>query len=150
MNESRVTRIVLDANIWDKLSSDDEARERVRALCEDEQTLEIIVPATLARELEASPFGGVPDWFPTNQITDSVFVLDHTPLGEGRLGDGDTFAEHRGSSGEIADAVIADAVATDADVLVTEDKRARKRYREIKGKAHALDWAAFRGRVLGL
>jgi hypothetical protein len=29
-----MTKVVLDANIWDKLAADELARERIRSLCE--------------------------------------------------------------------------------------------------------------------
>ena len=142
-------KVVLDANIWDKLAGDDQARERIRSLCEA-SALEIIVPDTLRQQLEVSPVGGVPDWFPTNVIADSVFVLDHSRLGFARLGKGGVFAAHRGASQQISDAVIVDVADNDADIFVSEDRRARKRYVKLRDRGRALDYARFRGEILGL
>jgi hypothetical protein len=141
-------KAVLDANIWDKLAQDDEARGRARLLC-DAGDLEIVVPDTLLQQLEESPFGGVPDWFPTSVIADSVFVLDHSRLDSARLGDGEMFTAHRGSSKQIADAAIVDAADTDADVFVSEDRRARERYAKLRDRGRSVDYARFRQEILG-
>lgn len=144
-----MTKLVLDANIGDKLAVDDAARARMRQLC-DSAVLAIIVPDTLQRQLQASPFAGVPDWFPVIEIPDSVFVLDHSHLGSARLGDGEVFTAHRGESRQVADAVIVDAADTDADVFVSEDRRARERYANLRGRGRALGYARFRAEVLDL
>jgi hypothetical protein len=142
-------RAVLDANIWDKLAADDQARERIRSLC-DATELEIVVPDTLLRQLEQSPFGGVPDWFPTDVIVDSVFVLDHSRLDSARLGEGDVFTAHRGKSRQISDAVIVDAADSDADLFVSEDRRARERYSKLSDPSRALNYFRFRSEILRL
>jgi predicted nucleic acid-binding protein len=144
-----MSKIVLDTNIWHRLAGDDQARERIRSLCEA-SALEIIVSDTLLRELEVSAFGGVPDWFPTNVIKDSVFVLDHSRLGFARLGGGSVFAAHRGASKQISDAVIVDAADNDADIFVSEDRRARERYAKLRDRGRALSYPQFRGDILGL
>lgn len=144
-----MTKVVLDCNVWDKLSLDHDGCARIRALCES-GALEILVPDTLALQLQCSPFGGVPPWFPTSLTTDSVFVLNHTRLGFGRLGSGGVFTAHRGDSQQIADAVIVDSADTDADVFVSEDKRARKRYADLRGDARSLCYEEFRTRILKL
>lgn len=142
-------RAVLDANIWDKLAADEQARERIRSLCEALQ-LGIVMPDTLLQQLEQSPFGGVPDWFPTDVIADSVFVLDHSRLDFARLGEGDVFTAHRGTSQQISDAVIVDAADSDADLFVSEDRRARERYAKLRDPTRALDYLRFRSEILGL
>jgi hypothetical protein len=144
-----VTKLVLDCNIWDKLGNDAPARARIRALCEA-GSLTIIVPHTLVEELAASPFAGVPDWFPVAHITDSVFIFDHSRLDSARLGDGEIFAAHRGKSQQIADAVLVDAADTDADIFVSEDRRARKHYAELRDAGRSLNYARFRAEILGL
>ncbi len=150
MTEATLTRAVLDSNIWDELEMDAEARERTQSLC-DAGELEILVPATLLRELNDSPFDGVPTWFPTTIVSDSVFVLDHSRLdGTARLGEGEIFAAHRGESQNTADAIIVDAADSDADVFVSEDRRARFRYERLRDRGRALDFNRFRAEVLGL
>ena len=142
-------KVVLDANIWDRLAEDVQARDQIRSLCEA-SALEIIVPDTVLQQLKASPFAGVSDWFPTNVIADSVFVLDHSRLGFARLGGGDVFTAHRGTSQQIPDAVIVDAADNDADIFVSEDRRARERYAKLRDRGRALDYARFRLEILTL
>ena len=144
-----MTRIVLDANIWDKLAGDAPARERICSLCKA-SALQIVVPDTLLQQLKASPFAGVPDWFPADVIPDSVFVLDHSRLGFARLGEGELFTAHRGESQQISDAVIVDSADYDADLFVSEDRRARERYATLRNCGRALDYARFRTEVLTL
>lgn len=144
-----MTRAVLDSNIWDRLAADAEGRVRACALCQARE-LEFVVPDTLVRELELSPFNGVPNWFPARLTSDSVFVLDHSRLNGARLGDGATFAAHRGASQQTSDAIIVDAADTDADIFVSEDRRARERYAKLRDRGRALDYARFRSEVLGL
>lgn len=83
-------------------------------------------------------------------IPDSVFVVDHSRADHARVGDGATYKAHKGRSRKVADAVLADAADTDADIFVTEDVRARKWYDKLRGENRALDYSAFRGSVLGL
>jgi hypothetical protein len=142
-------RVVLDCNIWDRLARDEEARLRIAALislaCHS-----ILIPATLRRELEASHFGGVPTWFPVEGILDGVFVLNHSRLGEARAGDGVVFSDHRGESAQTSDAVLVDTAHLYADVFVTEDKRARRRYARVAGSSRSIDYSTFRAQILGL
>jgi hypothetical protein len=142
-------KVVLDANIWDKLARDDDACERIRSMCES-HLLEVVVSDTLLRELKASPFPGVPHWFPAQLTSDSVFVLDHSRLGFARLGDGEIFSAHRGDSKKVSDAVIVDAADSDADVFVSEDRRARDRYAMLRDWSKSLDYKRFRNEILGL
>jgi hypothetical protein len=134
-----VTKVVLDANIFDKLANDEPARVRVSMLC-GIATLAVVVPDTVRRQLLNSPFGGVPDWFPSMAIPDSVFILDHLHLDVARLGNGDTYTAHLGASGQFPDAVIVDAADNEADVFVSEDRRARRHYAKLRGQGRALNY----------
>jgi hypothetical protein len=49
----------------------------------------VIARPVLISELEASPFRGLPNWFPIETQPESVFVLGHARLGMARLGDGE-------------------------------------------------------------
>ena len=144
-----MVKAVLDTNIWNKLGGDDQARGSIRTLCEAGE-LAIVVPDAVRQQLEAGPFSGVPEWFPATVIADSVFVLDHSRLGFARLGDGGMFTAHRGASTQVSDAMIVDAADNDADVFVSEDRRARERYATLRDRGRALDYARFRVGVLGL
>ena len=143
------TTVVLDSNIWDKLAVDHGAIECIRKLC-DAGRLQVLIPHTLFLELAASPFGGVPPWFPTHEIADGVFLPNHSRPGHARPGDGKAFSAHLGDSNKIADAVIVDAADIDADLFVSEDNRARARYAALRNGARSLDYSAFRHAILGL
>ena len=144
-----VTKVVLDCNVWDCLAADQAARERVRVLCES-GCVDVLVPDTLLQELRRSPFNGVPDWFPTTRTSDSVFVLDHSRLGSARLGNGETYTAHRGRSKSVRDSIIVDCADIEADVFVSEDRRARSRYARLRGDGRSLDYPTFRSQVLNL
>lgn len=141
-------KVVLDSNIWDKLHADEQAMSRVKGMVASLE-LQVIVPASLARQLEASPFG-MPNWFPTVLVPDSVMIVGFTPLGTGRLGHGGLYTAHRGDSNQVADAVIVDAANTDADLFVSDDRRARTRYAKLIAPDRSLNFAQFRSQVLGL
>jgi hypothetical protein len=79
-----------------------------------------------------------------------VFILDHSRLDYARLGEGEIFSAHRGTSQQIKDAVIVDAADTDADVFVSEDRRARERYAKRRTGGRALDYARLRTDILKL
>lgn len=144
-----MTKLVLDTNIWNKLDLDAEARERMRHLCESGK-LEIIVPDTVEQELAGSPFRGIRDWFPVSDIPDSVFILDHSRLDHARLGEGKMFTAHRGKKKRVKDSVIVDTADTDADVFVSEDRRARRQYAKLRSDGRAMDYARLRTEILGL
>ena len=149
VKSANMIKIVLDSNIWDKLAQDEMAKSRVQSLCGAGE-LQVLMPDTLLQQLKASPFEGVPHWFPAELISDGVFVLGHSRLGFARLGDGTMFTAHRGASQQISDAVIVDVADTDADVFVSEDRRARERYARLRDPNRALDYARFRQEILGL
>lgn len=135
-------KIILDSNIFDLVDTNDGVKSHISELI-GAKKIKIITPANVVRELTNSPFNGVPNWFPTEQIPDSVFVLNHTRLGDGRLGSGEVFNEHRGESNKISDAVIADTVATDADIFVSNDNRARRCLGRIASSCEVYDFEEF-------
>ncbi|MFH1920035.1 MAG: hypothetical protein ABIP48_09140 [Planctomycetota bacterium] len=140
---------MLDSNIYDLLVEDAEALARVQQLV-DAGELQILCPATVRHELENSPFGGVPTGVPVKQVMDAVAVYDHSRYDEARYGDGTAYKRHKGESRKVADAVIAECAFTDAEVLVTEDKRAGKRIKEIGYECSSMNYGEFRERVLKL
>lgn len=64
---------------------------------------------------------------PRRLVPSSVFVLDHTPLGSGRLGDGATYDAIRHGTNHVDDAVIADTAESEGMILVTNERRLRNR-----------------------
>lgn len=141
--------VLLDSNIWDKLSEEEITRGCIRELEEDGR-LRVLVPDTLSREMRDSPWGGIPDWFPTEEVGDAPFVLGYSRLGRTRLGEEDTFEAHRGDSNELEDAVLAGVARMDGAIFVSEDRRARHRFGEIAGEDSAWDYEDFRDHVLDL
>ena len=145
----RHMRVVLDCNIWDILANDGDARAQISVLVEPKE-IAIVVPATLRRELESSPFGRVPSWFPVECIVDGVAIINHSRVGECRLGQGAVFQDHLGESAQTAHAVIVDTAHSCAHVFVSQDRRARRRYARIAGTARSLGYSAFRDEIFGL
>ena len=98
-----MNKIIFDSNIYDKLNNRPDLQKKTRQLI-NENKLTIVVPSTINRELENSPFKGVPNWFRTEGTGDSVFILDHSLLDVDRLGNGDIYNNHKGNSLKFRDA----------------------------------------------
>ena len=134
--------VLLDTNIYDKLDCDFETRECVAAAVAAGR-LRIIATSKIEVELQDSPLGSLPDWFPIELRPDNVAVLDHWRLGMAALGDGEVFAAHKGTSKKIPDAIIADSADAYAHIFVSEDHRARKRLDESSNECRTLDYSEF-------
>ena len=145
MNQWHKT-VILDGNIYNALSNDAETRTRlVQAI--DDGLVRVIATPVVVDELVDSPFGGVPTWFPIDIETESVAVVGFWRIGMARLGDGEVFTKHRGESNNTPDAILADSANDLADILVTNDRRCRKRLSEISSTCEAIDYAQFRKRL---
>lgn len=142
-------KVVFDSNVWNILNLDDAARLAVKQRVEG-GTMVVLVPDTIYRELQRSPWQGVPAWFSTIKASDSVTVIGESRVGHTRIGDGNVFSTHRGASRQTRDAMIADYVAKDADLLVTEDRRARSRFIKLVDASRVSDFSHFRQNILGL
>lgn len=138
-----MTTILLDANVYDKLQLDAEACSLLGALVDRGQARVIATPMVLD-ELQRSPFGGLPNWFPVAVEAESVTVLGYAPLGMTRLGEGQVYTEHRGESQKIPDAIIADSADALADILVSEDRRCRERLKRVGTRCSGMDYEEFR------
>ena len=136
-------KIVLDTNIYDQLDNDPDCLSDLIHLIEHQDWI-VLAPATLVDELKESPFGGIPDWLTVNEELDSVFILGHTKLGAGRLGEGSTYSQHKGESKQIKDAVIVDFAVKEADAFVSEDKRALKRLKDITSNVATYTFSEFK------
>ena len=134
--------ILFDCNIYDRLASDGKTRIRLASLVSQGQVRVIATPKVLY-ELDKSPFRGVPNWFPVDAETEAVFVLDHGQLGMARLGPGDVYESHRGSSNKVADAIIADSADDLADIAVSEDRRFVRRLNRTNASCRAMDYGEF-------
>jgi predicted nucleic acid-binding protein len=133
-------KVVLDSNIYDKCAQIYEIQCRVRELILAGK-IEILISPTIYDELCKSPFNGVPNFFPGTYIGESVFVAGGR-VGD-RVGTGEILDEHLGDSKKVADAFIADLAATDAEYLVSEDKRLRIRLNAIQSWCKAIDFLTF-------
>ena len=134
--------VLLDCNIYDQLEADETTRKRLASLVLQGKVRVIATPKVID-ELRASPFEGVPDWFPIDTEPEAVFVLDHAYLDMARLGSGNVYERHRGDSNNIADAIIADSSVDLADIAVSEDRRFVRRLKEASAKCRAMDYGGF-------
>ena len=134
--------VLLDGNVYNELARDTETRADL-CDCVARGMLRVVCTPRIQRELMDSPFRGIPDWFPVHHELESVSVLPFRP-GETRLGRGEVYRDHRGTSQQRSDAEIADAADTYADVFVTQDKRCRSRTRKYATKCRTLSFPDFR------
>ena len=137
------TTVLLDGNIYDRLDVDAEARGLLSRRIASGHVRVIATPVVVD-ELGNSPFGGLPGWFPIEIEAESVAVLGHWGLGMARLGGGSTYTAHRGESNKIPDAIIADSAESLAGILVSEDRRCRKRLADISRRCSAMNYEQFR------
>ena len=134
--------ILFDCNIYDRLASDQTTRIRLASLVSRGQVRVIATPKVID-ELNKSPFGGVPNWFPVDAELEAVFVLDHGRLSMARLGPGDVYESHRGTSNKVADAIIADSADDLADIAMSEDGRFVRRLNRTSVGCRAMDYDEF-------
>ena len=144
-----MAKFILDSNVFDQLEKRPELKERPHALVAD-GLITVLVPPTIKRELDQSPFQGVPTWFPVELTSDSVTILDYAQLRTSSLGIGDVYKTHKGISGILRDAVIADAANTDADIFVSEDGRCRKRLAQSSSSCKSMDFNEFEAGIVNL
>lgn len=135
--------VMLDGNVFDKLVPDDGTRFLIRAACE-KKLVRVVISPVVMKELECSPFGGIPDFFPVDVIVESVAVAGLAIAGLARPGNGEIFSSHLGTSNKGGDAVIADSASSYADVFVSEDKRCRTRLQQICPSCKCLAYEEFR------
>jgi hypothetical protein len=136
-------KIFLDANIYDKLCDDLDARTRV-ANGVASGRIQIVATPVLAGEMIDSPFGGFPNYFAVSIVPETVAVLGHARVGMARLGTGEVYTAHRGASGKIQDAIMADSAEKVADMFVSEDARCRNRLANISDRCQARTYQQFR------
>ena len=139
-------KLVLDCNIYDLLGEDEDCLSNLTNLIQN-KGWKVLVPATLLHELLDSPFKGVPNWINVEEDLDSVFILGHTQLGTGRLGDGDIYYSHKGNSTKIKDSVIVDYAVKNADIFVSEDKRALKSLLKMKVNREVYNYNDFKNLI---
>ena len=134
--------IFLDGNIYDQLAIDEAGRGNITKLIKS-GALQIIATPVIRNELSASPYKGIPNWFPVLQRPEAVAIVGEFAVGEAILDDGEVYTKHRGESTKVRDGIIAQSAHTFTDIFVTNDKRCRKRFQQIKGNCIAMDYAGF-------
>jgi hypothetical protein len=82
--------VVFDCNVFDEIARDKAGQRRIQEMVTN-GALIVLIPPTLRDELANSPFRGVPAWFRSQPVPDSVFILDHSHLDEACLGDGQIY-----------------------------------------------------------
>jgi hypothetical protein len=134
--------VLLDGNIYNKLEKDGSTRTRIRKLIEKTFVCVIATPK-VKDELDDSPFGGIPSWFPVELQNEAVIVLGHARFGRARFGKGKVFEQHRGKSKKVSDAIIADSADALADILVSDDKRCRNQLTRISKTCMGMTYKEF-------
>ena len=136
-------RLFLDCNIYDALARDGETAALVRTAL-DGGLVKVIVNSVVKNELAASPFNGVPEIFAVELVSDHVAIPGLACPDLCRPGEGIIFREHIGNSHHGADAVNADTAHCEADVFVSDDRRARTRAQAHSGTLTCLTYDEFR------
>ncbi len=134
-------KFILDTNIYDKLATNVDIQAKIKDLI-DKSRLTIIVTRTVAEELLNSPFKGIPKFFPIEYRGNTV-SRSGLMCASDSLGSGEVFDKHRGVSKKTKDALIADAAELNADYLVSEDKRLKKRMPIASKNCKALSYSDF-------
>lgn len=144
-----MVKMLLDSNIYDLLAKDTRTCNLLQKACASSK-VKVIASPVVRIELEDSPFGGIPDFFPVELVVDRVAIPGLAIPGLVTPGSGTIFSDHIGESKQTKDAVIADAAHTYANIFVSEDRRARTRLRELSGVCIALDYKEFQVWIEGV
>jgi hypothetical protein len=144
MNQGSIRRrFFLDANIYDRLETDDNTRGHIRRLV-DGNSIEVVASPVVVAELRASPFKGIPEWFRVSVLPEGIAIAGIARSGMARASAGVVFKQHLGESRKGADAIIAHSANSMQAVLVSEDRRCRERLKSLSDPAHAMDYDEFR------
>lgn len=134
--------VVLDCNAYDLLAGAPTLLKEVRTAIGASE-LAVIATTRAWQEVWDSPHRNMALSLPVKVVGDSVMFCDG-PC-DARVGPGALYRAHLGTSKKHDDALIADAADYDADYLVSEDRRLRKRMNghALRCKAVSFsEWAA--------
>jgi hypothetical protein len=134
--------VVLDCNAYDLLGKLPQLLGEVRAAIATGE-LTVIATNRLWREVWQSPHRDMALSLPVKHVGDSL-AFCNGPC-NARVGPGTLYRAHLGTSKKHDDALIADAADYDADYLVSEDRRLRKRMNEHALRCSAVsfsEWSA--------
>jgi hypothetical protein len=137
--------IVFDCNVFDRLAS---AKAVLDSLKEKiiRSELTVIVTRRLWKEICASPHKDLAASLQLKHVGESVMFAGGR-VGD-RVGSGRLYHEHLGTSRKFGDALIADAADCDADLLVSEDNRLRKRMNDHAVRCRSVSFDEFAHLVL--
>jgi hypothetical protein len=138
-------KIILDTNIYDFLAIDSETCDLVKGIVNSGQ-LTVIVTRTVAEELFRSPFEGIPNFFKTEYQGNTVSRCGLMCAGDS-LGAGEVFDAHLGKSKKVNDALIADSASYEADWVVSEDSRLRKRFAKLNSHCQSMSYGEFKANL---
>ena len=134
-------KFILDTNIYDKLATNLDIQAEIKDLI-DNGFLKIIVTRTVAEKTLKSPFQGIPKFFPIEYKGNTVSRSGLMCAGDS-LGSGEVFNKHKGESKKTKDALIADASDLNADYLVSEDNRLKRRMSKASNNCETLSYTDF-------
>jgi predicted nucleic acid-binding protein len=138
-----VLRVLLDGNVYNRLDVEPEIRAAVETLIE-KGILQVFASPVVVKELQASPFGGIPNWFPVSVQPEGIGIAGLERAGMARSSVGRIFHAHRGESRKGYDAIIAESARTMRAMLVSDDRRCRERLKEIAGEDTAMSYNEFK------
>jgi hypothetical protein len=130
--------VVLDCNAYDLLSRSSLLLDHLRAAIADGEVV-VIATNRLWWEVWESPHREMALSLPVKHVGDSVAFCNGAC--NARLGSGALYRAHLGTSKKHDDALIADAADCDADYLVSEDRRLRKRTNEHAFRCKAVSFS---------
>ncbi len=133
-------RVVLDSNAYDKLAVSSRVQSIIRDLIRV-GTLTVIATRCLWEEIEGSPHKDLALSLPLTLVGESVMFVNGGV--DDRIGSGELYEAHLGASRQHNDALIADAAQFDADFLVSEDKRLRRRMAAYSNRCRPITFEEF-------
>lgn len=143
--------VMIDTMIFDEIAGSKEMQEAIRR-SQESSHIEIVSTRIQSSQLSSIPTDrniGQSEALNTRKLNSAVFILDFSILDEDRLGSDEASAAFNhiqaGSSKHTEDAVIGATAFENADILVTNDKRLRKRFKELGSRVKAMTGSEFLG-----
>ncbi|GAA6154183.1 PIN domain-containing protein [Pseudoteredinibacter isoporae] len=135
-------KVILDTNVYDKIYADTVILNTLVGLV-DSGKIEVLAPRVVRDELEAGPFGCVPNDFDVTHVPDGVAIASLAVPDDCVVSDGVEYYQHKGNSNKSKDAIISHTALHFADILVTEDKKFRKRIAKVDSGFRAMTYSDF-------
>jgi predicted nucleic acid-binding protein len=151
-----VKRVICDTNIHDAVAADADLKdlvERCQAAGQIVLTTTHVQLGELSRIPEPNDIGQA-NAIKAKRTGAAVFVLDYSRLDEDRLGSAETNAAfaalQKGNLHHTGDAMIGATALSDADILVTNDGKLRKRFEALKTHVQVMSSAEFKNYLANL